>query len=221
MKNYSAIWFALILVSVNANAKIPESLAKAAAQNEIKDYRKKTDLARAERVLNLSSKELAGIEFEDLKRMNQEQLDQLYASISSGPIPSTIIDKPHIDFMGEVLSRKNSVQHIEASILGKLSEKGKSASLAVKLVKGIFCEKSDSLIDCMAEFIWSGKRFYKPTPQGDVQLRNGINPILKGIPAGDDKNLQALREKLSKIPTDSFYGTVEKGYNTHDSAFIN
>ena len=194
---------ASLLLSLQvANAKIPNSIASIPASLVGEDHSKKPDLAAVEKSLRLTPAELQSIDMEDLKNMHQEQLDQVYASIGSGPIPKPESGATYVDLQGEVLARKQSVQFIEARIAQLLAEKGGIAPIAAK-VMSFFCGSSN-MVECMAEFVWSGKRFYAPTSDGAVKLRNGVNPIIRGIPTMKDPALIALKEKLKQIRPEYF-----------------
>src|SRR5689334_10055927 len=56
------------------------------------------DVALVENILPLSPSDLAKVSVHQLQKMNQEQLDQIYARLGSGPIPkgdyrSSILNK--------------------------------------------------------------------------------------------------------------------------------
>ena len=131
------------------------------------DARQKMDLAEVEYRFPLLPADLSKITPANLATLSQEQIDQIYARLSAGPIP----DGP---FDGEILfPRGSSGKFRVAEIMGGL------AGSALQL-KGI-------ALDAVGESLWHGKVFYRD----ERVLRNRIDDLsaLKkvGLVEGDPK----------------------------------
>ncbi len=125
-------------------------------------YNTKPDLADVEHRLPISAKELEKITPEYLATLDQEQLDQIYARLSAGPIP----DGP---FDGQILFAKGSTGKFRAAeIIGGL--KGLTAQLGVRK------------LDIAGETLWKGKVFYRD----QRILRNRIDDLAVLRPIIDD-----------------------------------
>jgi hypothetical protein len=135
-----------------------------------KDYASKMDFAQLEYKHPLSTIDLNKITPENLEGLDQEQIDQIYARLTAGPIPDGAFD-------GTALFPKGaSGKRRVAEIVGGLA--GFAANL-----KGMQLEK-------VAEFMWKGKVFYRD----QRILRNRIEDlgILKeiGIVEGEPKKTE-------------------------------
>ena len=105
------------------------------------EYAGKPDFAQLEYEYPLSAADLAKITPENLALLKQEQLDQIYARLSAGPIP----DGP---FDGSIVLAEGESGKLRAGeIVGGL------AGFALHL-KGI-------AIDKVGEALWKGKGFYR------------------------------------------------------------
>lgn len=132
-----------------------------------------------------------------LKSLNQEKLDQLYARLVSGPIPTG-------NFRGSVISRNEIVLKIEDRILKEaLDKKGIWVSLA-KWVLGKVCGTEDK-IDCFAELLWSGKQFRPPNEYGEIELRNAISPKMKWSMITRPLKLEGISHALKNVKPEKFY----------------
>lgn len=117
------------------------------------DYQSKMDFAQLEHKYPLTRKELSKIIPANLAAMDQEQLDQIYARLTAGPIP----DGP---FDGTILlPRGNSGQFRVAEIAGGFT------GLALHL-KGL-------KLETVGETLWKGKVFYR----NERVLRNRIEDL--------------------------------------------
>lgn len=117
------------------------------------DYRKKMDFAEVEYKFPLSPADLQKITPENLAALSQEQIDQIYARLSAGPIP----DGP---FDGGILFPRGSSGKLRlAEIAGGLSG-------AVLELKGV-------ALDSVGEHLWHGKVFFRD----DHILRNRIDKL--------------------------------------------
>ena len=133
------------------------------------DYRLKMDLAEIEYRYPLAPADLQKITPENLAALNQEQIDQIYARLSAGPIP----DGPYDG--GILFPRGSSGEFRAAEIMGGLP------GTALQL-KGI-------ALDEVGESLWHGKVFYRD----ERVLRNRIDDLsaLKkaGLVDGDPKKI--------------------------------
>ena len=125
-------------------------------------YVTKPDLAEVEHLFPISANELEKITPEYLATLDQEQLDQLYARLSAGPIPDGAFD-------GQIIFTKGSSGKFRAAeIIGGL--KGLTAQLGVRK------------LDIAGETLWKGKVFYRD----QKILRNRIEDLAILKPVIDD-----------------------------------
>jgi len=127
------------------------------------EYASKMDLAQVEYKFPLSPADLEKITPENLSALDQEQVDQIYARLTAGPIPDGAYD-------GKILlPRGSSGQFLAAEIIGGF------AGLAVQL-KGL-------KLETVGEHLWRGKVFYRD----ERVLRNRIEDttLLKPLIDGD------------------------------------
>ena len=116
-------------------------------------YADKPDFAQVEYQYPIPLAQLAKVTPEYLTTLNQEQLDQLYARLTAGPIP----DGP---FDGQVVFPRGSSGKIRAAeIVGGL--------------KGLVANVKGKKLEIMAEQLWKGKVFYRK----DRILRNRIEDL--------------------------------------------
>jgi hypothetical protein len=105
------------------------------------DYASKPDLAQIEYEHPIPLAELIKVTPKYLAGLNQEQLDQLYARLASGPIP----DGP---FDGEIVfARGGSGKLRAAEIVGGLA--------------GLGLNMKGKLLETAGEALWKGKVFYR------------------------------------------------------------
>lgn len=114
-----------------------------------KGYASKPDFARVERNHPLTPAHRAALTPASLATLNQEELDQIYARLTAGPIP----DGP---FQGTVIFAEGAGLRRLKEILGGV--KGFAADLGVDKLEGL------------AEGLWKGKVFYRD----QMVLRNQI-----------------------------------------------
>jgi hypothetical protein len=134
------------------------------------DYQSKMDLAQVEYKFPLSPADLAKITPDNLAGLDQEQVDQVYARLSAGPIPDGPYD-------GKILlPRGSSGEFRGAEIVGGF------AGMALQL-KGL-------KLETVGEHLWRGKVFYRD----QRVLRNRIDDIglLKtaGLVQGEPKKMK-------------------------------
>jgi hypothetical protein len=146
-------------------ARAPEVKFAPYAEN----YGSKTDFAQVEAQFPLSTAELARITPENLAGLDQEQIDQIYARLTAGPIP----DGPYDG--GILLPRGMSGKFRVAEIADGFAQ-------YVLQLKGLQVEQ-------FGEMLWKGKVFYRD----ERVLRNRIEDlaILKqtGLVEGEPKKL--------------------------------
>jgi len=104
-------------------------------QCKIKNADQRIDFAYLERYFPLSRTALKKVTVENLKNLDQDQMEQLYARLSSGPIPN-------VEFKGNVLRVPGGLMHRVARLLNKPNV-------------------SNLPVETMMEAIWGGKVFFK------------------------------------------------------------
>jgi len=133
-------------------------------------YSSKMDFARLEHEYPLSIEDRMKITPENLAVLSQEQVDQIYARLTAGPIPDGAFD-------GGLFFPKGS------SGKSRLVEiiKGDKKGLKVKL-RGMAVKYKMSKLETLGHVLWKGKVFYKD----ERVLRNRIEdlaalkPIIEG-----------------------------------------
>jgi hypothetical protein len=117
------------------------------------DYAGKPDFAQVEYQHPIPLAELAKVTPKYLAGLNQEELDQLYARLSSGPLP----DGP---FDGEIVFPRGSSGKLRAAeIVGGL--------------KGLGVNFKGKMLETAGESLWKGKVFYR----NEKVLRNRIEDL--------------------------------------------
>ncbi len=104
-------------------------------------YATKTDFAEVEHKYPLSPKALMKITPETLKKYNQEQVDQIYARLTAGPIPDGPYDGDL--FFPRGISGNQRLQEIAGGLKGVLA--------------GIELQK----MTILGRMLWKGKVFYR------------------------------------------------------------
>ena len=116
-------------------------------------YASKPDFAQVEYEHPIPLKELAKVSPKYLAGLNQEELDQLYARLSSGPVPNGPFD-------GEIVFPRGSSGKLRAAeIVGGL--------------KGLGVNFKGKLLETAGETLWKGKVFYRD----EKVLRNRIQDL--------------------------------------------
>ena len=117
------------------------------------DYASKPDFAQVEYDYPIPLQELVKVTPQYLAGLDQEQLDQLYARLGSGPIP----DGP---FDGEIVFPRGSSGKLRAAeIVGGL--------------KGLGVNFKGRMLETAGEALWKGKVFYR----NEKVLRNRIQDL--------------------------------------------
>jgi hypothetical protein len=116
-------------------------------------YDTKVDLARAESDYVMPREKLRRVTLDNLRGFDQEQLDQLYAHLTAGPIPDG-------QYQGEILLQKGSSgKYRAAEIVGGL--------------KAIGFDIAGDKLTALGEALWKGKVFYR----NQRLLRNKIEHL--------------------------------------------
>ncbi|UVT19787.1 MAG: hypothetical protein H8K03_18680 [Nitrospira sp.] len=134
-------------------------------------YSDKIDLARLEHESPLKPADLMKVTPDNLKGATQEQIDQIYARLTAGPVPDGVYD-------GQMFFPKGS------------SERARLAEIVGGGIKGFIVDLKAATLEHVGEFIWKGKVFYR----SEGVLRNRIEDlrILKPIVGPDIEQIQKL-----------------------------
>jgi len=134
-------------------------------------YADKIDFARLEHELPLSPADLMKITPDNVKGATQEQVDQIYARLTAGPIPDGVYD-------GQMFFPKGSSEH------------ARLAEIVGGGIKGFLVDRKAATLEHLGEFIWKGKVFYR----NEGILRNRIEDllILKPIVGPDIERIEKL-----------------------------
>ncbi len=134
------------------------------------EYSGKPDFAAVEHKFPLTPAQLQTITPQYLATLDQEQVDQIYARLSAGPIPDGPYDGDLFFPKGE------SGQRRAAEIVGGM--------------KGLLVNVKGTKLEVIGKTLWKGKVFYR----GDGLLRNRIEDlsILKPFIDGDTSTLQKI-----------------------------
>ena len=127
------------------------------------DYASKPDFARVEHESPLTATDLTQLTPGNLKAFDQEQIDQIYARLTAGPIPDGPFDG------GLFFPKGTSGEKRIAEIIGGLPG----------LAAGVKTEK----LELIGKHLWRGKMFYRD----ERVLRNRIDDtvLLKPLIEGD------------------------------------
>jgi hypothetical protein len=137
-------------------------------------YVEKPDFAQVERQYPLSPQQLMSITPESLKRLDQEQVDQIYARLTAGPIPDGAYNGDL--FFAKGMSGRKRLGEVVGGLKGTVAD--------LELAK----------LTILGEALWKGKVFYR----NQRLLRNRISDLglFKDFfpdPA-DQQELQAAKE---------------------------
>lgn len=133
------------------------------------DYQSKPDFASLEQNFPLTTTELDKITPRYLSTLDQEQIDQIYARLTAGPIPDGA-------FEGDLFFPRGGSGKLRLSeIVGGLP--------------GLVVQLKGKKLDLIGETLWKGKVFYR----NDRVLRNRIEDInllrTMGLVEGDPKKI--------------------------------
>lgn len=138
------------------------------------DYQSKMDFARLEHEYPLTPSDLEKITPSNLRAATQEQIDQIYARLTAGPIP----DGP---FEGDFFFPKDN------------SGKPRISEIAGRGLKGKIIELTSAGLEFLGTTLWKGKVFYRD----QRVLRNRIDNlrVLKLLIEVDMSDIQKLTVK--------------------------
>ena len=159
-------------------------------------YSLRPDLATVERLAPLTAADRKSITTAVIDTYDQEKLDQLYARLSSGPIPQG-------DYQGSILVKNELTLMIEKRVLDKMLNKKSFGGFFQGLAVKALCGKQDR-IECLGEFLWKGKHFYPPAADGSVELRNAIAKKMRNPLILQAAGLSALKKPLDQARTEEF-----------------
>ena len=143
MKRHAIALLALPLLAACATAPPPKPVPQPG-------YAARPDFAKVEHDHPLTPAERAALTPESLAKLSQEDLDQLYARLTAGPIP----DGPH---QGTAIFASGGGLRRVREILGGG-------------VKGFLADRAVSDLEELTEGLWKGKVFYRDR----MELRNQI-----------------------------------------------
>jgi hypothetical protein len=124
----------------------------------------KLDPAELERLYPLSMEERNRITADWIRGLQtQEQVDQVYMRLPSGPIPVGAL-------RGQVTIRRETLKKFTDAM--DMLGGGKTTQPFWKLLCG-----GSHLVECFAEKLWGGKKIYPVDSKGEYQLRNAISRV--------------------------------------------
>jgi hypothetical protein len=176
---------------------VPLRPAPAGVDGELYNFR--PDAARVEASAPLTVSDRASLTVAILKSYTQEQLDQLYFRLGSGPIPAG-------DFNGTVLVKNTLVQAIEGKLIENFTAQGAVKGLVRKALMKFLCQSQDGL-ECIGTYLWKGKHFYPPLSDGTVELRNAIPMFVRNSAGLRLAGLGGLIQPLQRARVEKFNGT--------------
>ena len=131
---------------------------------EEKFYSLKADFSEVERLAPLRMAAFNPLKATDLRTMSLEEFNQLYARLSSGPMPLG-------DFSGTILTAKPPVfQAVKKRIMKQIN-----VVKPIVDITSVICGHDGE--DCLFEFIWRGKKFYDKNSMGQVEARTATSLI--------------------------------------------
>lgn len=170
-KRLSAYFLSLVTVGLlSACGKGPD-IPFAPTSGEL--YSDKPDFSSVEYHYPLTPADLMKVTPKNINKLTQEQMDQLYARLTAGPIP----DGP---FDGQVIFPKGGSGKLRAAeIIGGL--------------KGVAVGLKGKKLEFVAESLWKGKVFYR----NERVLRNRIEDLklLKPVISGDIESIKKISVK--------------------------
>lgn len=138
------------------NAEVVESL-----------YSQKASFAEVERLAPLNRESYSLLEANDLRNLSMEEFNQVYARLSSGPMPLG-------DYASYVMQKPALYQVLKKRLLKQTMSLQEFANLGRQV-----CKKE--IEDCLLEFIWKGKRFSAKDDMDQIKSQSLFNPISSGF----------------------------------------
>ena len=131
---------------------------------EEKYYSLKADFSEVERLAPLNMTAFNSLKAADLRSMSLEEFNQLYARLSSGPMPLG-------DYSGTILTAKPPVfQAVKKRIMKQIH-----VVKPIVDITSVICGHDGE--DCLFEFIWRGKKFYDKNSMGQIEARTATSLI--------------------------------------------
>jgi hypothetical protein len=160
------------------------------------DYRAKVDFARLEHQFPLTRTDLMKLTPANVAKLNQEELDQVYARLTAGPIP----DGPY----------KGTFFFAEGAGLQRLPE-------ILGGLKGQAVEAKLDLLERLGGKIWQGKVFYRDKRElrNMISDRASLDWLLKKLGV-EEKSLQATKTPDGKDAWLLFPATLYCGQSLLD-----
>ena len=154
MNRHTIAWVAAVaslsLPGCSREEKAPEIKFMSSAQG----YAAKPDFAQVEQEFPLTAADLAKITPQNIGLLDQEQIDQIYARLTAGPIPDGAFDGTMFFPRGQS---------------GKL----RLSEIAGGGLRGFAVNLAGAKVDLMGETLWKGKVFFR----NDRVLRNRIEDL--------------------------------------------
>jgi hypothetical protein len=194
-----SILFLITFMALNAVAEVtfvPLRHAPPGADGEYYTYR--PDAARVADYAPISPADLNALAPAQLKSYTQEQLDQLYFRLPSGPAPVG-------DFKTTILVKNPLMQAIQAKLLESVTNQGLFKGLVRKALVKVLCQGREGL-ECVADYLWKGKRFYPPTADGTLEMRNTVPTRMSESLLLNSVGLGVLAAPLSQARVETFAG---------------
>jgi hypothetical protein len=156
-------------------------------------YNTKPDPAWLDKIAPLTKPMRQALVMEDFQKMTQEELDQLYIRLSSGPIVPG-------NYKGAAMIRGPAASSVKSFLYKKIK--------GVSVISKVLCHSGD-VMECFTKFAWTGKRIYPQDPNtGEYQLRNAISKLTaQGAKLALLPGLTGLNRKYSLKDTEQdFFG---------------
>lgn len=176
MKILQAMLTSLVIISLSACDPKPPDIAFAEYDEA---YAGKMSLARVEHEYPLSIEDRMKITPENLAVLSQEEVDQVYARLTAGPIPDGAYDG------GLFFPKGSSGESRLVEII-----QGNKKGLKVKL-KGMAAKLKMRKLEALGHVLWKGKVFYK----NERVLRNRIEDLaaLKPFIEGNLRDIKKIK----------------------------
>jgi hypothetical protein len=127
------------------------------------DYRTKMDFARLEHLFPLTRRQLAALTPRNLRAMSQEQIDQVYARLTAGPVPDGAFEGTFFSASGGGLPR---IAEVTGGLAGRLFT------------------AQEQLFERLASTVWKGKVFDRGqrVQRNIIQDRLVLQALLPRLP---------------------------------------
>jgi hypothetical protein len=171
----SALLLVLALIACDRTDRNPPDIKHAPYGQH---YSAKPDFAQAEYGFPLAAADLAKLTPKNIALLDQEQVDQIYARLTAGPIPDGAFD-------GDLFFPRGGS--------GKL----RLSEIAGGGLKSFAVEIGGKKLDLVGEILWKGKVFYR----SERVLRNRIEDIslLQRVEIGDKPLIEGDLKDIPKI----------------------